>query len=242
MHVLVIVRVGVGAVRVGAVRVTMLLIVVVVVMVMTMVMGVRMVVAMPVAARLVIKRDGMTVSMAVTMVVAVMVMPESRHTDQVHQQSHGADHEQFPKSLRFPPLDDPLDRLEHDLHANKHQKHPVCEAAQCLDLSEAVGKSLAWGPFAGHGREKPHSQCYAVEEHVYAVAQQAEGVRHVSVEGLYHHKREVESGVELAKYYQRRKRRNIRHEVEYSSGVLLDQDRVDHRQFLCVWEQDCRKS
>lgn len=125
--------------------------------------------------------------MAMPVIVTVMVMPKRHHSHQVNYQSEGADHEQLPKSLGLPPLDNPLECFKHDLHADQYQEHAIGEPAQGLDLSKPIREFLVWRPLAGHRSEEADGQGHTVEKHVNAVAEKAERVRHIAIEGLNRH-------------------------------------------------------
>ena len=129
-----------------------------------------------------------------SVVVPMVMVSKRRHAHQINQQSQRADDKQLRQPLRLVALDDALKGLEHDLDADEHQEDAVGEARQGLDLAEAVGEALAGRPLARHGGEEAHRQCHAVEEHVDAVREQAEGVGYVAVEGLDGHEGEVETG------------------------------------------------
>jgi len=160
----------------------------------------------------------MRVSVAVVM--AMVMVPKSGHANQIHQQAHGTNHKQLSQPLGFSALHHPLDRLEHNLHADQNQKHTVGETAQRLDLAEPVRESLARGPFASNSRNQTDCQGNTVEKHVDAVAQKTEGVGNITVKCLYRHVREV-----------------YRHKVEDAPRVLLCHDRVKQRVLGGIWEQ-----
>ena len=186
----------------------------------------------------------MRVSVAVIM--AMVMMTERSHTDQVDQQTHGTNNEQLSQSFGFPALHHSLNRLEHDLHADQNQKHAVGEAAQCLDLAEAVRKSFAGRPFASNSCEQANCQGNAVEEHVYTVAQKTERICDVAVKRLYSHEGEVypvKRGLAGGNQVRAAKQRvSLRHEVENTPRVLLRHDRMDQRVFRGIWEQERSES
>jgi hypothetical protein len=56
--------------------------------------------------------------MTMIMAMAMMVVPEGYHADQVDQQAERTDHEQLAQPPRLSALDYPLASLRHDLHAD----------------------------------------------------------------------------------------------------------------------------
>lgn len=145
------------------------------------------------------------------MIVSVMVVAECHHPNKVHGQSKTAHHKQFAQTLRLRALPESLKRFKRDLNAQEpevmsvrlvsesnltdilHQKNSIPESAQSLDLVESVWESLARWPFAHDGSEKSYQQRHAVKKHVYAIAEETQGVRDVAIECLNHHKGEVET-------------------------------------------------
>ena len=175
MHILVVVRMSMG------IRVLLLLLVAV---------RVRIIVSVVVSMAIALRAASMVVSMAVS-ILMLMLMPmpmtvavvmsmtmvmvtECCHSNEVHQQPEGANHKELAESLRLPPLDYPLKCFKHDFDADEDQKDTIGKATERLDLAKTIWKPLARGPLASHCRKKTNGQRYAVEKHVYTVAEEAE--------------------------------------------------------------------
>lgn len=125
--------------------------------------------------------------------MAVVMVTKRGHANEVHRQTEAAHNEQLSEPLGLPALDDPLHGLYHNFNADEHQKNAIRKAAERLDLSEAIREARTRRPFARHRSKQANSERNTVEEHVYAVAQQAKRICDVAVEGLDCHKEEVQA-------------------------------------------------
>lgn len=149
---------------------------------------------------------------SVAVSVAMVMMTECCHADEVDYQAKAADDEQLGQSFRLSAFEDALKGLDHDLHADEpvryvskvgpsnlnspsplHQEDTICESAQGLDLAKSIRKPRAWWPFTCDGCEKTDAQSNTVKEHVNAVAEQAEGICDVAIEGLHGHEGEIQA-------------------------------------------------
>lgn len=142
--------------------------------------------------------------------MSVVVMSKCSHTNEVYNQTQAAHDEQFGQSLGFSALQNSFEGLDHNLDADEpikglancaavkcrpclHQENTVCEATQRLDFAKAVREASAGWPLACNRRKKTDSKSNTVEEHVDAVAEQAERVGDIAVESLDCHEAEVET-------------------------------------------------
>ena len=127
-----------------------------------------------------VSRMAVSVAMAVAVTVAVTVF-KTKDTNKVDSQAKRTDDEKLRRTTEVRTSKKTLNCFVNDFNADKHQEYTISKASQGVDLAITVRKFDAWRPFAHHGCTYTHQQGNAVKEHVYAVADQAEGARQEAV-------------------------------------------------------------
>src|SRR5271154_995504 len=126
-------------------------------------------------------------TMAMTMAMTVTVaMFKTKDTNEIDSQAKRTDDEKLGCTTEVRTSKKTLNCFVNDFNTDQHKEYTISKASQGVDLAITVRKFDAWRPFAHHGCTYTHQQGNAVKEHVYAVADQAEGARQEAVCRLNH--------------------------------------------------------
>jgi hypothetical protein len=126
--------------------------------------------------------------------MAMMVVPShSKHSKEVHRQTHATDDEKLSRVVHLGRLDDPLHGFKDDEDADEDQEDAVGEAAECLDSVVTVGIDIIATPCAHDTGKKTHANSSAVEEHVNSITDQSERIRPYSPHQLHSHEGQIEA-------------------------------------------------
>ena len=154
------------------------------IMVVRMFMSMRMTVSVPMR---------MSMSVSVIMAVSVVSMPDEEQSNEVHDQASDAHSHQFAQMLELYTFHESFKRLPDYFHTDDQEKDPITKTRKSLYFPIAVGKASVRWPFFHYRCYQARGQTHAVEEHMYAVAQQAEGARYERIERLYKHESEIDA-------------------------------------------------
>ena len=181
-----------------AVRVVMFMIVRVIVVVIVVSMSISMVVLMLMRVIVLMRMFmSMPVIMTMTMAMPMSMMRMPKHS-QPHNIDQKAQHTNDQKLIQPPelmPLMQTVHGIHHDLNADQDKEYAVCKPRQRVHLAITIGKCERGRPLAHDGCGEPDCQAKAVEQHVYAIREEAERACYKAIEELHKHEAEIEAVV-----------------------------------------------
>ena len=72
-----------------------------------------------------------------------------------------------------------------------HEENAIGKPGKGVHFAKAIGESYARWPFAHNGSTQADDKGQTIKEHMYAIAQQAQGTSHKGIESLDEHEAEI---------------------------------------------------
>lgn len=161
-------------------------------------MAMRVSVGMPVIVRMRMSVRMSVIVPAVSMIMPVMRVPESKKSNHVDQKPECTDDKQLLDSSQLSALENALSSLPNKFHTDQHEENAVTETSKGVEFAPPIGHFWAGGPFGRNRSAEANDETQAVEKHVNSVAQKTERSAEVAIQALDKHECEVQADSDVS--------------------------------------------
>lgn len=144
-------------------------------------MAMRVSVGMPVIVRMRMSVRMSVIVPAVSMIMSVMRVSESKQSNHVDEKPECTDDKQLLDSSQLPAFENALCSLPNKFHTDQHEENAVTETSKGVQLAPSIGHFWTGRPFRRNSSAEANNEAQAVEKHVNSVTQKTERSAEVAI-------------------------------------------------------------